>query len=112
MNRRNLIAVVLVASSLATTPVVIASPVVSSSSVHAMFGGGKTAKTKVVRLTLNNPSSTDRRILAGDRALTIAAGTSVTLDLPVGTRITVDDTAKSLILEVIARNDGTTVTLR
>lgn len=112
MNRRNLIATALVAASLATTPVVFASPVVTLSSVHAMFGRGKTAKVKDVRLTLNNSSTADRKILAGDKALTIAAGTAVTLDLPVGTRITADDAAKSLIIEVVSRYNGTTITLK
>ena len=111
MNRRNLIVVTLVAASLATTPVVFASPVITLSSVHAMFGKGKTDKVKEVRFTLNNPSGTDRNILAGDKALTIAAGTAVTLNLPAGTRITTDDAAKTLILQVVPRFNGTTVTL-
>ncbi|GGA67114.1 hypothetical protein GCM10011507_18300 [Edaphobacter acidisoli] len=112
MNRRYLIAVALVAASLVASPVVFASPIVGVSSLHAMFGRGKTDKVKEVRLTLNNGSSTDRQVLAGDKALTIAAGTSVTLELPVGTRITTNDEAKSLILEVASRYSGTTVTLK
>lgn len=113
MNRRHLIAVAVVASSLAVTPAVFASPVTAlSPAVYAMFGRGKTDKVKEVRLTLNNSSNTDRKILAGDKPLTIAAGTAVTLQLPAGTRITTNDEAKSLIIEVAARYNGTTITLK
>lgn len=113
MNRRNLIAVAVVATSLAATPAVFASPVVAlSPHVYAMFGRGKTEKVKEVRLTLNNSSNSDRKILAGEKPLTIAAGTAVTLELPAGTRITTDDQAKSLIIEVASRYNGTTITLK
>lgn len=112
MNRHHFIAATLVAASLVASPVVFASPTVRVPSIHAMFGRGKADKVKEVRLTLNNGSSTDRKVLAGDKALTIAAGTSVTLELPVGTRITANDEAKSLILEVASRYNGTTVTLK
>lgn len=112
MNRRNLIAVALAAASLVASPAVFASPVVTLSSVHAMFGRGKSTKVKNVQLTLNNTSSTDRKVLAGDKELTVAAGTSVTLNLPVGTRITANDAAKSLIVEVASRYNGTTITLK
>jgi len=113
MNRRNsVLAIALAAASLVVSPVVFASPIVTLSSVHAMFGRGKSAKMKDVRLTLNNSAKTDRKVLAGDKKLTIAAGTAVTLDLPAGTRITTDDEAKSLIVEVASRYNGSTVTLK
>ncbi|HEU5339762.1 hypothetical protein [Edaphobacter sp.] len=113
MNRRNsTLAIALAAASLVASPVVFASPVVTLSSVHAMFGRGKSAKTKDVRFTLNNSSKTDRKVLAGDKELTIVAGTAVTLDLPEGTRITTDDQAKSLIIEVASRYNGSTITLK
>lgn len=112
MNHRNLVAITLVAASLVASPVVFASPVVTLSSVHAMFGRGKSAKVKDVRLTLNNTTNADKKVYAGEKALTIAAGTSVTLDLPAGTRITADDQAKTLIVEVVSRYNGSTITLR
>lgn len=113
MNRRNsTLAIALAAASLVATPVVFASPVVTLSSVHAMFGRGKSTKVKDVRLTLNNSAKTDRKVLAGEKELTIAAGTAVTVELPEGTRITTDDAAKSLIIEVASRYNGSTITLK
>lgn len=112
MKRRNLIAISFVAASLMASPVVFASPAVTLSSVHAMFGRGKSTKVKTVQLTLNNTSASDKNILAGDKALTIAAGTSVTLGLPVGTRITSHDQAGGLILEVTSQYNGATVKLK
>ncbi|HET6168566.1 MAG TPA: hypothetical protein VFE01_00240 [Terracidiphilus sp.] len=112
MKRRNLIAISCLTASLMASPVVFASPAVTLSSVHAMFGRGKSTRVKTVRLTLTNDSSVDKNLLAGEKALTVAAGTSVTLDLPVGTRITDAHQPGSLILEVSSHFDGTTIKLK
>jgi hypothetical protein len=115
MNRRNLIAVSVVAASLFASQAVYAAPVLSS--MHAMFGKSKSTQTKTIQLTLRNDCTTARDILVGDQAMTIAPGKSVSLNLPVGTRIVANDSSAThqsgtLIAEVAPYFKGNTIVLK
>jgi hypothetical protein len=117
MNRRNLIAVSVVAASLFTSQAVYAAPAATFSSMHAMFGKSKTTQPKTVQLTLRNDCTTARDILVGDQAMTIAPGKSVNLNLPVGTKIVANDSSAThqsgtLIAEVASYFKGNTIVLK
>src|SRR3954454_7470398 len=99
MNYRNLLAVTVVATSLLASPVSYAATAVHSP-VNAMFG-----KTKTVKLTMDNDSTTPVEVKAGDEVVKLDAGKPVTLNLQPGTRVvyntaTDKQQAGSLIAEV------------
>ena len=117
MNRRNLIAVSIVAASLYTSQAVYAAPTATLSSMHAMFGKSKTTQPKTIPLTLRNDCTTARDILVGDQAMTIAPGKSVNLNVPVGTKILTNDSSAThqsgtLITEVASNLKGNTIVLK
>jgi len=111
MNYRNLLAVTVVATSLLTSPVSYAATVVHSP-VNAMFG-----KTKTVKLTLLNDSTTPVEVKAGDEVVKLDAGKPVTLNLQPGTRVVYNTStdkqqAGSLIAEVSSSLNGATIHLK
>jgi hypothetical protein len=111
MNYRNLLAVTVVATSLLASPVSYAATAVHSP-VNAMFG-----KTKTVKLTMVNDSTTPVEVKAGDEVVKLDAGKPVTLNLQPGTRVvyntaTDKQQAGSLIAEVSTSLNGATIHLK
>jgi hypothetical protein len=104
--------VAVVAISLLAAPAMYAAPTSISSPVHAMF-----SKTKLVKLSLRNDSSSAIDVKVGDKVMTLAPGKPVELSLPVGTRIlantaTPSHEAGSVIEEVISEHNGATISIR
>jgi hypothetical protein len=113
MNRKNLIAIVLTGASLLTVPAVYATPAGVASPVHAMFR----SQTKTVKLNVRNDSSVAIELKVNDQVMTVEAGKTLDLKVPVGTRIMANNTtpnhpAGSLITEVIKEQDGATISIR
>jgi hypothetical protein len=99
MNRRNLLAITAIAASLTLSPAVYAATSIHTP-VKAMFG-----KSKNIKLTLVNDSGAPMEVKAGEDVVKLEAGKPVTVNLPVGTRVTATSTtsnhaAGSLIAEV------------
>jgi len=114
MKRQNLFTVAVVATSLLAVPAVYAAPASVSSPIHSMFS--KT-KTSTVKLNLRNDTGASMEVLVGDKPMTLDAGKSVSLSVPVGTRIVANSTTPnhavgSLIEEVIKDHDGATIAIR
>jgi hypothetical protein len=113
MNRKNLIAIVVVATSLLASPAIYASPAGVHSPVTAMFR----SQTKAVKLSVRNDSSTAIELKVNDQIMTLEAGKSLDLKVAVGTRILANNStpnhpAGSLITEVIKEQDGATISIR
>ena len=111
MKYRNLLAVTVVATSLLASPVVYAATAVHSP-VNAMFG-----KSKTVKLTLLNDSTSSVEVKAGDEVVKLDAGKPVTLNLQPGTRVvyniaTEKQEAGSLIAEVSTSLNGATIHIK
>src|ERR1700761_2561072 len=114
MNRYKLATLAVVASSfLAAAPAIYAAPAHLSSPVHAMFG----KKMSTVTFSLRNDTGKEIEVSVGDNKMTLAPGKPISLSLPVGTRIlaksdTPQHPAGSVIAEVIAENNGATISIR
>jgi hypothetical protein len=111
MKYRNILAVTVVATSLLASPVVYAATAVQSP-VHAMFG-----KTKTIKLTLLNDSTSPIEVKAGDDVVKLEAGKPVTLNLAPGTRVvantaTSTQQAGALIAEVSSSLNGATIHIK
>lgn len=99
MNRRSLFAITAITASLALSPAVYAATSIHAP-VKAMFG-----KSKNVKLTLVNDSGSPIEVKAGEDVVKLEAGKPVTVNLPVGTRVTANTAtpthaAGTLIAEV------------
>jgi hypothetical protein len=111
MNYRNLLAVTVVASSLLASPVSYAATAVHSP-VNAMFG-----KTKTIKVTLLNDSTTPVEVKAGEQVVKLDAGKPVTLNLQPGTKVTYNTAtekqqAGALIAEINSALNGATIHLK
>ena len=112
MKFRNLLAVTVVASCLCSaSPAVYAATAVHSP-VNAMFG-----KTKTIKLTLLNDSTSPMEVKAGEEVVKLDAGKPVTLNLQPGTRVvyntaTSTQQAGSLIAEVSTSLNGATIHIK
>jgi hypothetical protein len=82
MNRRNLFAIAAITASLTLSPAVYAVTSIHAP-VKAMFG-----KAKNVKLTLVNDSGSPIEVKAGEDVVKLEAGKPITVNLPVGTRVT------------------------
>jgi hypothetical protein len=82
MKIRNVLAVSVAVVSLAASSNVYAAPASFGVPVHAMF-----AKTKMVKLSVRNDSSASLELKVGEQVMTLDAGKTLALNLPVGTRI-------------------------
>lgn len=111
MNRRNLFAIATIAASLIVSPAVYAATSIHAP-VNAMF-----AKSKTVKLILVNDSGAPMEVKAGSDTLQLAAGKPVTVNLPVGTRVTATTAspthaAGALIAEVSNALNGATLHIK
>jgi hypothetical protein len=82
MKRRNPIAIAVIAVSLIAPSVVFAAPASIHSPVNAMF-----SKTKTIKFTLRNDSSSPMELKVGDEVVTLDAGKSLEVRLPAGARV-------------------------
>jgi hypothetical protein len=113
MNRKNLIAIVMIGTSIITAPAVYAAPAGVHSPVPAMFRN----QTKAIKLNVRNDSGTAIELKVNEQVMTLEVGKSLDLKLPVGTRILANSStpshpAGSLITEVIKEQDGATISIR
>ena len=74
-------------------------------------------ESKTVKLSLRNDSGAPIELKVNDQIMTLEAGKSLGLKLPVGTRILANTAtpahpAGSLITQVIKEHDGATITIR
>jgi hypothetical protein len=74
------------------------------------------AKSKTVKFELRNTSASSMELRAGEKIITLEAGKTVTVKLPLGTRIltnaaTDKHPAGTLIVEVNSSLDGVTIDL-
>jgi phosphosulfolactate phosphohydrolase-like enzyme len=112
MNYRNLVAVTVVAAtSLLASPAVYAATSVHSP-VHAMFG-----KSKTIKLTFLNDTSSPMEVKAGEEVIRLEAGKPTVVNLTPGTRIvsttaTSTHEAGSLIAEVTNSLNGATIHIK
>lgn len=111
MKTRLLFAAALVAA-LPATHTAYAATTSFSPSIHAMF-----AKEKTVKLSLRNTSSAPIDLRVGENLMTLAAGQSLSLTLPVGTRIVANSStaavqAGTLIAEVSKELSGAVLNLK
>ena len=100
MKRRNLLATVVISSSLLVSQAVFAAPANIHSPANAMFG-----KTKTVKFVLVNDSGSPMEVKCGDDIVKLDAGKPVTVKLIIGTRVVANSTTPlhqtgSLIAEV------------
>ena len=109
MISRSVLAASMVAVFTSVAPTLHASPVNTMSPVHALFGNPKT-----VKLTLRNDTGAPLEIRAGETVMTIAAGKTMAVSLPAGTRITTNTATKGhvagdLLVQVSSSLSGATV---
>jgi adenosine/AMP kinase len=74
------------AMGLVLSQAAMALPVVPNMGMHAMFG--KTAGVKLIKVQVQNTTSQEIQIKAGDQTMTIAAGATVEVKAADGTPIT------------------------
>ncbi len=91
MKYRTLLLAAAVVASVPTSHVVHAQTASIHAPVHAMF-----AKEKTVKLSLHNGSSSPFEVKLGDELMTVAAGQTVSLNLPIGTRIVANSNTSTL----------------
>lgn len=101
----------LFATTLLASPMVHASTI-TASPVHAMFG-----KTRMVKLTLVNDSSSAIEVKAGEQVIKLDAGKPFEVKLPEGTRVVSNSTTATsvpgkLIAEVSSSIDGATIHIK
>ncbi|MCU1322319.1 MAG: hypothetical protein JWM43_1968 [Acidobacteriaceae bacterium] len=106
--RRSLISVSMVAVSVLSAPAIHAA---TFNPIHAMFAKGKT-----IQISLRNDTASDIQLRAGDDAMTLVAGKTLSVKLVPGTRIvTSSDTAThkagDLVVEVSASLNGATIAI-
>lgn len=112
MNRRILYAITLAAASGCVSGAVYAAPLAVYAPMHAMFG-----KSKMVKFSLRNDGSSSLTLKVGEEVVTIEAGKSKAMELPVGTRILRQDAtstsqAGTLVTEVSKELSGVTIALK
>ena len=112
MKSRTFFATATVVCVLLASPAVHAAPTSIHAPLNAMF-----AKEKTVKLSLHNGSTASVELRVGADLVTLTAGQSVSLNLPVGTRIvansdTLSVKAGTLITEVSKELSGAVLTLK
>lgn len=112
MNRRIVVAVTLAAVSFVSVEAVpSAGAAVIAVPVHAL-----SAKPKLVKFNLRNDSGAPVKLKAGDESMTINAGKVMSLKLPEGTRLTLEEAttkrpAGDVLAEVSKSLDGNTLVI-
>ena len=113
MKRRILVSAVVSVASIFASEAVYAAPAAAvSMPVHALFG-----KTKLVNFNVRNDSATPLKLRCGDTLLTVEAGKTMDLHLPVGARVIAEEAtnthpAGSVITEVSSQISGATIAVK
>ncbi|WP_348267438.1 hypothetical protein P8936_17015 [Edaphobacter paludis] len=112
MIRKSLFIAPLAVACLLASQAVYASPVNVLTPVNAMF-----ARSKTIKFELHNASASPMDLKAGDTMMTLKAGETISVNLAPGTRIVTNSAnsnhpAGTLVLEVSAAFNGSTITLR
>ncbi len=113
MKGSHVVLIALVSATLGAAPAVYAAPVTVPVSIHGMFS----KQPKAVSVSLRNDSNVPLELKIADKVMTLDAGKTVSLKLPVGTRILANDTTPShaagtLIEEVTKSHDGAMIRIR
>jgi hypothetical protein len=108
---RTLIATSMAAVCTLSSPALHASPASDLHPVHTFFG-----KAKNVQLSLRNATSSDIELRAGDTVMKLAAGKTMSVNLPAGTRVTTNKATAAhpvgdLLFEVSPSLSGATVAI-
>ena len=82
MRIRSAVFVAVIVAGLSTPAAVYAAPASSDAPVHAMF-----AKSKTVKVAVRNDSGSPVELKVGDQVISLDAGKTLALKLPIGTRI-------------------------
>ena len=106
------IAVAVVVAGLGAPVYVHAAPAGSDAPVHAVL-----AKSKTVKLAVRNDSGVSAELKVGDQVMSLEAGKTVGLKLPVGTRIVMNSAtpnhpAGELLTEVSTDLNNTTLAFK
>ena len=106
------IAVALVAVGLCTPAAVYAAPTNSNVPMHVAF-----SKSKTVKLALRNDSGSPLELKVGEQVMSLEAGKTVSVKVPVGTRILVNAAtskhqAGDLLAEATSSLDNTTLAIK
>ena len=114
MTYRNVLTAVFGVASLVATPAIFASPLHLAAPVHALFS--HEGHDKMISFNVRNSSSEAVELKAGDTIQNVAAGKTISLKLPAGTRITANKTSGTytegtVIAEVQSPLSGNTVVL-
>ncbi len=112
MKVRNVVAISVALAGLSASSVLHAAPLAAAVPVHAMF-----AKTKMVKFTLRNDSGQPLELKVGENLMTLDAGKTVELKIPVGTRVvanaaTATHPAGSLLAEASPELDSVTIGIK
>ena len=112
MKIRPILAASVAIVSLAVSPTVYAAPANFTVPVHAIF-----VKTKMVKVSVRNDSSTPIELKVGEQVTTLAAGKTQEFRLAVGTRILANAPSGNyqtgdVLAEVSSELNDTTVSLK
>lgn len=112
MNRRIVCAISLAVASMFASEAVYAAPAAPHVPVRAMF-----AKAKMVKFNLRNDGSAPLTLKVGDDVVTLDAGKTKAMELPVGTRIVRQDATATqpsgaVVTEVSKELSGVTLALK
>jgi hypothetical protein len=111
MNRRSVVAAMVIGASMLASEAMYAAPAAIRSPVHAMFGTG------LVKFNLRNTTDSPIKIKAGEMEMLLPPGKDVPVKLPVGVKIVVEEAsthfvAGSIILTVYPELGDTTVSVK
>jgi hypothetical protein len=109
---RTILSISVAVAGLAASTVSYAAPSSIHAPVHAMF-----SKSQIVTVSLRNDSHSSLELKVGDNVMTLNAGKSITLKLPIGTRILANSStelhpAGSLIAEVSSSLKDATLAIK
>jgi hypothetical protein len=112
MRIRSVFPIALVVAGFMASAAVYAAPTNFQSPVHAMF-----AKTQTVKVSLRNDSTSQMQLKVGEQVMSIDAGKTIAVKIPVGTRIVVNAATSThqvgeLIAEATPALDNSTVAIK
>ena len=111
MKRTTVLTAMVLGASMLTSEAMFAAPMAVHVPVNAMFGNVKT-----VKFSLHNNTKEDVKVKAGETEMTVQAGKTLDLKLPIGTKVVAQtESANYKVGEVVATAvdtlDGSTITL-
>ena len=112
MKRRMLTIAVFVLASMSASDAVYAAPVAVRVPVQAMF-----AKSKLVSFNVRNDTAAPLKLRCGESVMTVDAGKTMDLHLPVGAKVVTEEAAGTtapgtVIAQVSNELKGTTIAIR